>query len=80
MFKLFTILLLTVFLWMVLQLVISAFKVFSFFKTNTRHPKTHAAAQNTMVKCAACNLYVLDSEAITRNGLHFCSIEHAKNS
>jgi hypothetical protein len=80
MFKLFLIILLTLFLWMVLQLVISAFRVAAFFKSGLRNQsRAPAQPQNTMVKCSVCDLYVLDNEAIIRNGTYYCSLDHAKS-
>ena len=91
--KLFPVILLTLFLWLMLQLLIGAFKVFRMFsfiragmhqsttqkpRPNQNQPSQHTVGQNTMVKCAACHLYVLDSDAITRNGMPFCSPEHAR--
>lgn len=78
--KLITIIFLTLFIWLIMQLVISGFKVFSFFKYGMRNPQQQRAphGQTTMVKCAACHLYVLDSDAIVRNGTPYCSLEHAK--
>ena len=29
-----------------------------------------------MVQCARCGVYVPESEAISHDGLHFCSAEH----
>jgi hypothetical protein len=92
--KLFTVILLTLFLWLMLQLLIGAFKVFRMFSfirsgmqqataqkpnpNQRQQPHQHTVGQNTMVKCSACHLYVLDSDAITRNGMAFCSPEHAR--
>lgn len=81
--KLITVILLTLFLWMVLQLLISAVRVFSFFKQGIRQAQgatqRPAQGQNTMVKCSKCELYVLDHEAIIRGGNYYCSLDHAKH-
>lgn len=79
--KLFTVILLTLFIWMLMQLIISGFRVVSFFKYGMRqaNPARPAQPHNTMVKCATCNLYVLDTDAISRNGNYYCSVEHMKN-
>lgn len=82
--KLLTIILLTLFIWLVLQLLISGYKVFSFFKQGVRNaaagPQTQRGhpGQTTMVKCAKCNLYVLDTDAVVRKGEYFCCADHAK--
>lgn len=84
-FKLFLILFITLFVWLILQIAVSIFRVFSFF-SNFRKlirktaQQTQNAPRNTMVKCVKCNLYVLDTDAISKNGLFFCSIEHLQSS
>lgn len=81
--KLFTIILLTLILWVIFRVVFGVFKIVAFFKSSLQSQMAQPSAaahhsQNTMVKCASCELYVLDHDAIMRNGLYFCSQEHAK--
>lgn len=79
--KLIIVIFLTLFLWLVLQLGISAFRLFSFFKgARNGNQQNEQQPQNTMVKCATCNLYVIRRDAISRNGRYFCSVEHLDNS
>lgn len=88
--KLLLILLLTMFILLVARVVGVVFKVMSFLRsgfqqpfdtqTRARHNSNYSKktdAQSNMVKCASCDLYILDSDAISRNGMYFCSQEHA---
>ena len=91
--KLLLIMLLTLFILAILRLVAGVFKVMSFLRAGFqspfdaqassrnkhRHDNNSANPQSTMVKCASCDLYILDSEAISRNGIYYCCKEHARN-
>lgn len=77
--KLLIVILLTLFIWLMLQLVLSVAKVFSFFRHGVRQAGRTAPQQNTMVKCATCNLYLLDADAVAHNGQYFCSLDHARS-
>lgn len=79
--KLVTIIFLTLFIWLVFRLFIGIFKVVSFVRSGMQAPFNKQQAQpqqTTMVKCNTCNLYILDTEALSRNGVYFCSPEHVK--
>lgn len=42
-----------------------------------RQTQSKQEPQKAMVKCAQCQLYVIDSDAISQQGNYFCSPEHA---
>lgn len=77
--KLITIIFLTLFIWLVFRIVAGVFKVLLFIRSGMQTPfkqQPPKSQQNTMVKCNTCSLYILDSEALSRNGVYFCSAEH----
>jgi hypothetical protein len=86
--KLLTILLLTLILWVILRVFLGAFKIARLIRTGfssaqatqfrSAAQSNAAGGQNTMVKCAHCELYVLENEAIRQAGYFYCSREHAR--
>ena len=86
--KLLAIIFLALFISLVFRLIVGVFKILSFVRSgmqskfnagHTHHTNPQPNTQNTMVKYSTCNLYILDTEALSRNGVYFCSAEHVTN-
>lgn len=69
-------------LWSVTKFVLRVRKIMTTLRGaagmhKARQTQPKQDAQKAMVKCAQCQLYVIDSDAINQHGQYFCSPEHA---
>jgi hypothetical protein len=63
-------------LWSLLKLVLRARTIMQALKANHQHG---ANINNAMVKCAQCQLFVIDRDAVRHKGEYFCSLAHAQD-
>jgi len=69
--KFLTLLIPALLIWWILRLLRSPSSV---------ERKTGKPRAENMVACAKCGLHVPEQEAIIRNGIHYCSEDHAREA
>ena len=80
--RIFTTLILAYLLWQGLKLFLLIYKVLANVRVATNAHRGHYSQEpnldlKTMVKCAKCQLYILDKDAVIYDSRPYCCKDHA---